>query len=108
MRRLEEMFWPTKTQAIKRIAGYMALAIGVPIACSAFGDQTAWGFFWLFFPFAAYAALVLWYRVSRDHRIATKAQAQRYIPASDGYGEPAPKTTPGSGRIFLPKPPESA
>lgn len=102
MRRLEEMFWPTKAQAIRRIIGWTIFAFAVPIACSAMGDQSAWGFFWLFIPPAIYAALVLWYKVSRDQRIKSKAVAQRVIAPSDGYGEPAPKTTPGSGRIFLP------
>ncbi|HEU5345302.1 MAG TPA: hypothetical protein VFU60_13210 [Ktedonobacterales bacterium] len=109
MRRLEEIFWPTKWQAFRRVLGWTAFALAVPIACSAMGDQSAWGFFWLLIPPAIYCALIFAYKFSRDQKRASENIQQRYVQA-EHYTAPAPKTTPGN-RLFIPgdasNPPES-
>ncbi len=105
---------PSKDRAARRALGWGLVALAFPFACNAVGIND-WGcYVGGALLIAALYGFAWFMKHNRDERGAAQAALERVeqdMPTSP-YGQPAPKTTPGSGYIGLdfgpkPLPPES-
>lgn len=108
--RANTWYSPSKNKALFLAIAYLTATIALAWIANATNVQLCGCLGWAtLIPTVLYG--IAWLsRLTRDHQRAEQSIQERYVPA-EHYAAPAPKTTPGSNRLFIPgdasRPPES-